>query len=258
MHKILSKLNEFFFRILGLRVTKSLPFAEEIYRTDPIAYRIMQNARERSMTSENSLYNLIEATRYIVINGIAGDFVECGVWRGGSMIAVAETLMSLNVHDRKLFLLDTFQGMTPPQAMDIDFQGQSAENLMTDSPEVSNKSYLPGVIAFATLDDVREGMVQTGYPIDRTFMVPGDVMVTLPKLRTRSIAILRLDTDWYESTTSELEELWERIVPGGVLFIDDYDYWSGARQATDEFFRKLGINPFMMKLASGGRVILKL
>ena len=80
---------------------------------------------------------------------------------------------------------------------------------------------------------------------------------TIPGRAPERIALLRLDTDWYESTRHELEHLWERLEPGGVLIIDDYGHWAGAREAVDEFFAKRSDAPLLTRVDYTGRIGVK-
>jgi hypothetical protein len=183
-----------------------------------------------TMTSYDRIFALIVATRYVVANGIEGDVVECGVWRGGSMQAVARTLMGRGATDRELHLFDTFEGMPAPTEEDRRIKGgPTAEEMLETQPKTGL------VWAIADLDDVQAGMATSGYPSERIHYHPGRVQDTIPEQAPDRIGLLRLDTDWYESTKHELDHLYDRLVPGGVLIIDDYDYWEGSRKAVDEF-----------------------
>jgi O-methyltransferase len=196
---------------------------------DDEARPIITDVKPWTMTSYERLFGLIVAVRYIADHVIPGDMVECGVWRGGSMQAVARTLLARDVADRELHLFDTFAGMPAPSAVDRRIGGASAEELLRSGPR-------PGLIrAIADLDDVRAGMARTNYPPERIHYHPGRVEETIPGEAPERIALLRLDTDWYESTKHELEHLYGRLAHGGVLIIDDYDYWEGSRKAVDEF-----------------------
>ena len=110
----------------------------------------------------------------------------------------------------------------------------------------------------ATLDEVRDGLHQTGYPPERVRFVPGDVLETVTPNSHDRIAFLRLDTDWHASTKHELECLYGRLVVGGVLVIDDYGRWRGSRKATDEFLETLGSDAPLLVRTSGERVCVKL
>jgi O-methyltransferase len=201
---------------------------------DSEARATMHAVEAWTMTSKSRIFALIVAVRYLVDQAVGGDVVECGVWRGGSMQVVARTLLERGVSDRALHLFDTFEGMPAPTSEDRRIGGPPASELLAGRARTDN------VWAIADLDDVRTGMAQTGYPAGRVHFHPGLVEDTIPGEAPERIALLRLDTDWYASTRHELEQLYDRVVPGGVLIIDDYDYWEGSRQATDEFLAATG------------------
>jgi O-methyltransferase len=214
-------------------------------RFDPEAREIIRSVRPRTMTAPQKLFALILATRYIVDHGIPGSIVECGVWRGGSMQAVARTLLARGVTDRDLHLFDTFEGMPPPTDRDRRPDGKPASELLASRPR-SRK-----VWAVATMEDVQAGMADTGYPAAHVHLHRGLVEDTIPAQAPDRIAILRLDTDWYESTRHELEHLYARVPSGGVVIFDDYDFWQGARQAIDEFLDRGGARVLLVPIASG-------
>jgi O-methyltransferase len=205
-----------------------------------------------TMTSPERIAALVEAVRYVVRHRIPGDIVECGVWRGGSMMAVARTLLELGA-DRRLQLFDTFDGMPPPTAVDRDQSGASAAALLAASDRATSS-----VWARSPLDDVRRNLLATGYPADRVRFVVGRVEDTLPEQAPESIAIFRLDTDWYASTRHELVHLFPRLAVGGVLLIDDYGHWQGARQAVDEYLAETGARLLLQRIDVTGRLAIKL
>jgi len=200
---------------------------------------ICEVVRPYTMTGRDKLIALVGAVRHIARTGLAGDFVECGVWRGGSVHAVARTLAAEGVTDRDIYLFDTFEGMTPPSEKDVRADGRPASDLLA----VSDRTRW--VWAVASREDVEEGLQTLPYPYERFHLVQGPVETTVPDQAPGTIALLRLDTDWYDSTRHELEHLYDRLVPGGVLIIDDYGTWQGSKQATDEFLAKLDRPPLM-------------
>jgi len=209
---------------------------------DDEAKQIITTVRPYTMTSNEKLYALVTAVRYVVDAGIEGDLVECGVWRGGSMHAVARTLMAKGVTDRDLHLFDTFSGMTEPTERDVSLHvGKSASELLETSDRTSH------TWAVASREDVEEGLATLDYPQERFHLVEGPVEETIPGGAPQRIALLRLDTDWYESTRHELEHLYDRLAPGGVLIIDDYGSWQGSKEATDEFIAGLDRKPLMVR-----------
>ena len=200
---------------------------------------IVELVRDYTMTSPEKLYSLINAVRHISRRKVEGDVVECGVWRGGSMHAVARCLAAEGDTERDLYLFDTFEGMTAPTENDVTTGGRTAQSLLDNA----EKSAL--VWAVATIEDVRDGLTKVPYPQERIHLVKGPVEQTIPAGAPQRIALLRLDTDWYESTRHELEHLYERLVPDGVLIIDDYESWQGSKKATDEFFATLDDPPLL-------------
>ncbi len=198
-----------------------------------------------TQTSQERVTTLADAVEYAVKASIPGDFVECGVWRGGSAMAVALSLLRLGVDDRRLWLYDTFGEMPPPGERDRDHAGRSVtghEGTMLGDTGLS-------------LADVQAAMRSTGYPQDRIEYVPGRVEETLPARTPEQIALLRLDTDWYESTRHELVHLYPRLARGGVLIIDDYGHYAGARQAVDEYFAERPV--LLVRVDYTGRVAVK-
>ena len=212
---------------------------------DEEARAIIAGVRDRTMTSHAKLFALIVATRYVVDSRIPGDIVECGVWRGGSMQAVARALRGRGVTDRDLHLFDTFEGMPEPSEKDRRHDGAPAAQLLATRPREAK------VWAIAGIEDVRAGMADTGYPPERVHYHQGLVEETIPAEAPERIALLRLDTDWYSSTRHELEHLYERVPSGGAILLDDYGYWEGARQAVDEFVDETGARLLLVPMASG-------
>jgi hypothetical protein len=223
---------------------------------DQEARDIWEAVRHRTMNRHPKVHFLIDAVRYVDRYRIPGAVVECGVWRGGSMLTVAHTLLRLGVTDRDLYLFDTFTGMPAPTERDIHIdQGKHADEFLTATGPGPMAWTRPGKYV-ATLDDVQEGFAALDYPQDRIHFVPGRVEDTVPQHAPDDIAILRLDTDWYASTKHELATLYKRLAPGGVLIIDDYGSWRGSKEATDEFLDETGEALLLTRVARG-RVAVK-
>jgi hypothetical protein len=208
-------------------------------------------AKKYSMTPFERLWALTYASNYVRSKKIPGDFVECGVWKGGNLIL----LSLLNEHygdDRKIYGFDTFTGMTEPTEYDQNIQGVTAKSALQNSIYKDGEK---STHAFASLDLVKNVLKEN--KCTNVELVIGDVKDTLqiPENLPNSISILRLDTDWYESTKIELEILYPLLEPGGVLIIDDYGYWSGSRKAVDEYFE--GKTTFMFHVDSDCRMIVK-
>lgn len=215
---------------------------------------LIQTVSEITMTSHERLVALIRSIEYIIANGIDGDIVECGVWRGGSMALAARKLMSMKKSDRKLFLFDTFEGMPPPTEFDRSAADHTAASIQLQH---ADKFVGNNVWCYSTLDEVKKNMHATGYPLQNVFYIKGKVEETLPEPSIGKIALLRLDTDWYESTKHELETLFDKLVPGAVMIIDDYGHWSGAKKAVDEFFYNRSLPVFLNRIDYTGRLYIK-
>lgn len=221
---------------------------------EPEFKRLYEACRTETMTSQERMYALWSAVRHIQKAGITGAIVECGVWRGGSMMLAARTLLELDASDRHLWLYDTYQGMTEPGALDVQaMSGETAQAVLATQPKDNDNPFW----ALAQRDIVEKNMSSTGYPQHATHYVEGAVEDTLPGQAPEEIALLRLDTDWYESTRHELVHLWPRLRSGGVLIVDDYGYWQGARRAVDEYFTGLADAPFLARIDFTGRVAVK-
>jgi hypothetical protein len=217
---------------------------------DDEAKEIIRAVRPYTLTGKDKLFGLIQATRYVAQNKIPGDIVECGVWRGGSMHAVARTLTKAGDTSRELYLFDTFEGMSEPSAADVRPDGTTAAQLLATHDRSSE------IWAFASLDDVKAGFANVPYPAQKLHFLVGKVEDTIPDGLPEQIAILRLDTDWYESTKHELEHAYSRLSPGGVLIIDDYGHWAGSKKATDDFIASID-EPLLLNRIGGGRIAVK-
>jgi O-methyltransferase len=201
-----------------------------------------------TMTSIERRYALYTAVGHVHRSGIAGAFVECGVWRGGSSILAALAFERLGDTNRELFLYDTFAGMTEPSEPD----GSEVRARWDEQQEDGHNRW-----AYAGRDEVERNLREAGIDLERLHLVEGPVEETIPAAAPERIAILRLDTDWYESTRHELEHLYHRLEPGGVLLVDDYGRWQGARRAVDEFFASRPEHVYLMRIDNTGRLVLK-
>ncbi|WP_420429862.1 TylF/MycF/NovP-related O-methyltransferase [Kordiimonas sp.] len=216
---------------------------------DPLFSQIFNAARPYSMTAKSAMFALYSAMNYVLDQNISGDFVECGVWRGGSSLLAGLILKKRGVTNRSLYLYDTFQGMTEPTKHDVDKNGTSAHSMMEKFSDENGWCY-------ASVEDVTQTFRQQNFqfPVN---LIKGDVLKTIPKKQPKNISILRLDTDWYESTKCELENLYPKLSKGGVLIIDDYGHWAGARKAVDEYFLEVNA-PLLIRINEDVRLAIKL
>lgn len=216
---------------------------------------IYESCKEFSMTGVERMFSLYKAVEYIVKNHIEGHFVECGVWRGGSSMVIAKTLLKFNCTDKLIFLYDTYEGMSAPTVKDVNKDGYLADKMLSNSRKEDTNS----VWCCADLDDVKSNMISTGYPISNISFIKGKVEDTIPNIiPDQKIALLRLDTDWYESTLHELNYLYPLLCKNGVLIIDDYGHWQGARQAVDEYFANTKTNLLLNRIDYTGRLGIKI
>lgn len=244
-------------RSLGLRVIRTSQREDETTGMEPEALAAMANVDGRTMADTIQQYVAYSAARYVARSGIEGAIVECGVWRGGATMLMIQGLLVEEPPARPVMLFDTFEGMTPPDGRDRALSsGDSARKLLSSSDREPEQTGRWNVWCNADEADVRAGVAATGYPSELVHFVRGPVETTLAAHAPESVAIARLDTDWYASTKVEMEVLFDRIVAGGVLILDDYDDWSGARQAVDEFFAARKQHPFLVR-AGRGRVYVK-
>ncbi|HMM76545.1 MAG TPA: TylF/MycF/NovP-related O-methyltransferase [Gammaproteobacteria bacterium] len=209
----------------------------------PFTRSLWDRVSPYTMTTQERVVNLEYAVRYLEAAGIPGDIVECGVGAGGSMMAVAWTLLELGSRTRRIFLYDTYRGMAMPTDEDVSVFGKPAkrkyERKMKDGQCTWHNYPLP---------DVQRNLALTGYPADRLVFVEGFVQDTLPANDSASIALLRLDTNLYESTKAEMQHLWPKLAPGGVFLVDDYFRWLGQKKAIDEYLAEHGVHLLLARL----------
>jgi O-methyltransferase len=199
--------------------------------------RILERVASHTMTNVPQLLALIDAVRYCAARAIPGAFAECGVWLGGSVLAMILTIQEHSLPEREIYLYDTFAGMTPPTEADTSSYERPALETWRGAESAGQQPW-SGLFdpADFNVDAVRALLLDTGYPEELLRFVPGPVEETLPATAPEQLALLRLDTDWYGSTRHELEHLFPALAPGGVLIVDDYGHWDGARRAVDDYF----------------------
>jgi hypothetical protein len=212
---------------------------------EPEFWEIYNLCKPYTMTSVEPMYALYTSVNYIIESNIQGSIVVCGVWRGGSAMLIAKMLSNRNISDRKIYLFDTFEGMSAPTEHDIDFRGDHASVLLKENENNKEES----VWCLADLEDVQNNMRLTDFPEENIMYIKGKIENTIPEnMPEEDIALLHLDTDWYESTKHELQYLYPKLVINGVLLIDDYGHWEGCRKAVDEYLKENGINILLNRI----------
>lgn len=246
--KLLAIINKF-----GYNLVKTDLQSSQFKMHDAAFMEIYDECKEFTMTSIERMYAIYTSVNYVVKNKIPGDMIECGVWRGGSSMMIAKTLVKLGDTDRKLYLFDTFEGMVLPTEKDVSFSGESAKETFFSKNGTSTGSDW----CAAEVDEVKLNMSSTHYPPQNIIYIKGKVEETLPTFTCNDLSILRLDTDWYESTKCEMEFLFPKLVQKGVLLIDDYGHWEGARQAIDEYIQQNNIPILLNRVDYTGRAAIK-
>lgn len=178
----------------------------------------------KTMTNIKRIEALHTALKTVHAENIEGSFVECGVWKGGNIIIAKKFFDSIG-DKREVIAYDTFTGMTPPTEKD----GKKANDKFADVGDSWCESPLEEVKSYISKYDI---------DLNEIRFVVGDVCKTLyvEKNIPNKISILRLDTDFYDSTLAELDVLYPRLVKGGYLILDDYGHWEGCKKAVDEYF----------------------
>jgi O-methyltransferase len=194
---------------------------------------LLGKVRGLSLTSPIAQWEFIRAIRYVEARGIPGDIVECGVWRGGHL-ALAGLMRRELGFNRRIYAYDTFAGMTAP----TEFDQKAVVEVDTVAKFEALDREGHNEWCYASLEDVQQNFARLAGADAELLTIKGPVQETLtdPGNLPERIAILRLDTDFYDSTKIEMETLYPRLAPGGVLIIDDYGEWAGARKAVDEYF----------------------
>jgi O-methyltransferase len=231
----------------------------DLEHLDPADRHIIERALPYTMTGVPRVQALVDAVRYCARRDVPGALAECGVWRGGSVLAMILTLQELDVDDRDVHLFDTFEGMTAPTEHDVSPLDPPALETWEEAQRQHSQPW-PAVFDPEVFNEaaVRETVLSTGYPPERVHLVRGPVEETLPAHAPDRLALLRLDTDWYESTRHELHHLYPRLSEGGVLIIDDYGHWEGARRAVDEYFAAEAPPVLLNRIDYTGRIAVKL
>lgn len=201
--------------------------------------------KRNTMTSVIRCKTLWDSCCDILKNEVPGDFVECGVWRGGSAGIMAQVLRKFDSsRQRKLHLFDSFEGLPEPTEIDGTHAAQYSGGV--------NSGALKSVhMCEAEIGFVRELLFdKLNFPESRARLYQGWFQDTIPQLGNdpSQIAVLRLDGDWYDSTKICLNHLYDRVPSGGLIILDDYFAWEGCKVATDEFRDARGITDKLIQV----------
>lgn len=205
-----------------------------------------------SLTPVARLWALVQAVNEVRDKNIDGDIVESGVWKGGNLI-LSQLLNEKYKLNKTVYGYDTFKGMSRPGNLDVQrITGEFAEIRW----EKNNRNDY-NLWCYSGIEEVRENISNNVSDHDNVKLIKGKVEDTLrlEENLPESISLLRLDTDWYESTKIELEVLYPRLSKGGVLIVDDYGMWDGCRAAVDDYFR--GSNIWLHYIDEDCRLLIK-
>lgn len=240
-HQLNKLLEKFGYRIV--------PFNSGVFNDmDQDFKEVFELVKPYTMVSVERLYSLYLTMKYVLENNIKGDIVECGVWKGGCAMLMAYMLKKYK-SNKNLYLYDTYEGMPEPKIMDAKVStGEKAIKVF--NREVKKFGRMIAI----SLEEVKRNMNIVDYK--NVIYIKGMVEHTIPVVIPKKIAILRLDTDWYDSTKHELKYLYPLLSVKGVLLLDDYGFWSGCRKAVDDYFYKS--KPLFIRDDFSGRVMIKL
>ena len=229
-----------------IKKTNKQKVVEEISKADE---QLVNKSLEYSMCTTERMWCLIQSFNHVISKNIEGDFVECGVWKGGNILLLKNLLERDNLR-RKIYCYDTFEGMPPPTKEDVKYNGVDGLKIFKQH-EKENRGF-----CYSELDEVKSNITNNCKDLNGIVFIKGKVEDTLKENRNlpEKISILRLDTDFYTSTKSELEILFPRLQKGGILIIDDYGFWKGAKQAVDEYFKNK--NPFLIRIDHSCRLLI--
>lgn len=221
------------FKAAGYRLIKDSPQLDSLIPEITDRERVlMETALSYSMAGPIRMWAFLKAVEHVAHAPISGDIVECGVWKGGHLV-MAGLLRKQLGFDADLWGFDTFEGMNDPT--DVDRKTNETVLAKVKFDQMRRDDHVDW--CYAGIDEVAANY-RSEVGDSNVRLIKGSVEETLtqPANLPDRIALLRLDTDWYESTKAELEILYPRLVSGGILMIDDYGEWAGAKKAVDEYF----------------------
>jgi len=223
----------------------------DVLTTRPDVAHLFETIQRFTFTTPAMLLALDSAIRYIVDNEVPGDIVECGVWRGGTLQAAALLTQQLD-HSRHIWGYDTFSET---------WESPSANDALTSAPEVDLSQLTEfaseSIDPLVSEEAVTRLLLATGVPEPQIHLVKGLVQETLAQEKPQQISLLRLDTDLYDSTRVELQELYDLVAPGGVIILDDYAKFTGPTKALHEFLNERRLFPLLNRLDEQGCMFIK-
>ena len=237
--KLRSPLKKFiikFFDIIGYELKRKNNFNDRwgnfIAEINTDRKKQIKHFQEITLASELNLWSIYQSLKYINDEKIDGDIVECGVYNGNTLAFIGEINDELNLNKR-IWGYDTFNGFVENSFTDKDIDFKTGKKVKSVSADI-----------FYSLNDVKKNIIQNNNKnFQKYTLIEGDILETLNIKDNvpNKISFLRLDTDIYKTTKKQLEILYDKLVPGGVLHIDDYGICPGVKTAVDDFFSNKNI-----------------
>ncbi|MGE0821069.1 MAG: TylF/MycF/NovP-related O-methyltransferase [Candidatus Binatia bacterium] len=197
-----------------------------------LARNILKVKPSYTMVTSKNLANLYSLVQQLNRMDIQGDIVECGVWNGGSAAIMGLACLDGDkAKTRNMWLFDSFSGLPRPGAKD---------------GELEKKAFFEGWNK-GEIEKVKQAFRKLGVPIDHVRIIPGWFEETLKTVSLRRVSLLHIDADWYNSVKVALETLYDKVVPGGFVVLDDYGYWEGCKKALDDYIAENGLRNISLK-----------
>lgn len=191
-----------------------------------------------TMIGTKRLANVRLVLESVIGERVPGDFVETGVWRGGACIMARAVLLAYGVTDRQVIVCDSFEGLPPPNAKAF--------------PADKDSNFHDYADLAVSLEQVKTNFAKFDLLDDQVIFLKGWFRDTMPKVTSKSIAVLRLDGDMYESTIDPLRHLYDRIPSGGWVVVDDYNVVPAAKAAVHDFLDERGETPKLREIDGVG------
>lgn len=231
---------------------QKIDYSNLIVEMDERSKQYIDISSKYTFKSILEMWTVISSLRNIINQKIEGDIVETGVWKGGTIILIKKILSENNIK-KKVFGFDTFEGgFDKPKLIDkkVKYGETNLKNIYTKDFKYKN-------FETSSLKDTLINIQNNCENIDDLILIKGKVENTLIKQDIKKVSFLLLDTDYYDSTLFSLNSMYDKVVKNGIIYIDDYGNWKGAKQAVDEFFIKKNIKPLLIRTSFASRILIK-
>lgn len=238
---------------LGFSIVRHRPHGKELIPAfvDPEFVKLWEKYNHLTMVPWQGAYAAYSGAKHVAKYNIPGDIVEAGVWRGGIAFIIAETLKHFGSEDRTIYMYDTYAGMSEPT--EEDTKSSTGNSALKKYNLRKKDGYVDW--CYASIEEVQEHLEKVPYPKEHFKLVKGKVEDTIPNTAPTQVSLLRVDTDWYESTKHIMEHLFSNLSTHGIFICDDFGKWEGARKAVEEYLSKNNIRIFLNTETCSGNVI---